>query len=139
LSTAWPELALLFAYGTLQDVAQLQAVIGATAPVHVLGHGCVHGALFDVGAYPALRFGEPDGAAVPGVLFELDDAALAPLDRYEGVDEGLYVRTQACVHLADGGAHAAWVYTYARPLAGARRIRAWPVRRGAVGGEHGRE
>jgi gamma-glutamylcyclotransferase (GGCT)/AIG2-like uncharacterized protein YtfP len=51
----------------------------------------------------------------------------AALDRYEGVDEGLYRREQIAVRLDDGQSCDAWVYLYAQPIAGRRRIAAWPV------------
>jgi gamma-glutamylcyclotransferase (GGCT)/AIG2-like uncharacterized protein YtfP len=63
-------------------------------------------------------------------VLELDDDALAPLDAYEGVHQGLYVRRQVPVRLDDGGTVRGWVYLYAGPIAGRPRLRAWPAMRG---------
>jgi len=63
--------------------------------------------------YPILSGGDwgggvagivPGGAddAVHGVIFELDDAAMAALDDYEGVDEGRYRRAGVTVTRDDG-------------------------------------
>ena len=101
-----------------------QALGGAAA--RVVGRGTVRGTLYHLGEYPGLV--ESDGdARVPGVILELDDdAALARLDRYEGVDEGLYVRRLVAVARDDGAVDEAWIYFYARPVAGRQRIAAWP-------------
>jgi gamma-glutamylcyclotransferase (GGCT)/AIG2-like uncharacterized protein YtfP len=91
---------LLFVYGTLMrgesNHGQLEAArfAGAaqTAPAFTL---------VDLGPYPAMVAGGRD--AVAGELYEVDDAALARLDLFEG--PALYARTR--VHLDDGReAHA---------------------------------
>ena len=53
-----------------------------------------------------------EGHPVVGQLFEVDDAALAHMDRLERVDEALWYRRQAIeVRPATGGpARTAWVY-----------------------------
>src|SRR5262245_22552558 len=99
---------LLFAYGTLQDPRQVAAVRRRAVQVRGVGSGTVRGILYDVGDYPALRPSDAPGDVVPGVLLELDDGALAGLDAYEGVAEGLYVRQRAAVHLDDGCTVEAW-------------------------------
>jgi gamma-glutamylcyclotransferase (GGCT)/AIG2-like uncharacterized protein YtfP len=110
----------------LQD-ARVRAHALRGAAVHVIGRGTVRGALYHLGEYPGLVAGA-EASYVPGLLLELDDAVgWAALDRYEGVDEGLYRREQIAVRLDDGQSCDAWVYLYAQPIAGRRRIAAWPV------------
>ena len=120
----------LFVYGTLKDPAQVAAVVGAAVPVRVLGAGRVCGVLFDVGDYPALRPSDAADDIVPGVVLEVDEAAFARLDAYEGVSDGLYVRERCTVQMDDGRVSAAWVYIYNRPTHRLRRIAAWPPPRG---------
>jgi gamma-glutamylcyclotransferase (GGCT)/AIG2-like uncharacterized protein YtfP len=117
---------LLFAYGTLKDPKQLAAVVGRAVPYRVVGSGTIPGILYDVGDYPALRPSDAPDDVVPGVLLELDDAALDGVDAYEGVAEGLYVRDRCEVRLDDGRTADAWVYIYIRDTTGLRRIAAWP-------------
>lgn len=93
----------------------------------VVGPGTVPGALYDLGEYPGL-VDTADGGRVPGLVVALPDAAaLARLDAYEGVDDGLYTRREMLVALVDGGACPAWVYVYARSVASRRRLARWPV------------
>ena len=114
---------LLFAYGTLQEARQRDAVLRGAA-TREIGRGSVAGTLYDLGEYPGLV---ADGAArVPGTLIELpDEAALALLDAYEGVDEGLYARVRATVRLETGDELEAWLYSYLRPVDGRPRIASW--------------
>lgn len=96
------------------------------AAARVAGHGTVRGALYDLGDYPGLVESEHD-ERVPGLILELDDdESLARLDRYEGVDEGLYTRRLVAVARDDGVDVEAWIYFYTRPVSGRRRIAAWP-------------
>jgi gamma-glutamylcyclotransferase (GGCT)/AIG2-like uncharacterized protein YtfP len=117
---------LLFAYGTLKDPRQLSVAVGFPVRCEVVGDAKISGVLYDVGEYPALRPGESPDDLVPGVLLDVDDAALDALDTYEGVAEGLYIRERCAVRLDDGRRIEAWVYIYNRPTAGLRRITAWP-------------
>jgi len=83
----------------------------------------IPGALYDLGAYPALLPGRGEAA---GDLFEIVRLeALARLDAYEGCDPNrpaasLY-RREAVRLLAPGGM-VAWVYIYNRPAPSGRRI-----------------
>lgn len=114
---------LLFAYGTLQEAGQRDAVLRGAA-TWVVGRGSVAGTLYDLGEYPGLVAG--GATRVPGTLIELaDDAALTLLDAYEGVEEGLYARVRTTVHLDTGDEVAAWVYVYLRPVDGRPRIASW--------------
>lgn len=113
---------LLFVYGTLQNARQREQVLRG-APTRVVGRGSVAGALYDLGEYPGLVAGD---ARVPGLVIELpDDAALALLDDYEGVGEGLYARHRMSVGLDAGGRIDAWVYVYLRSVAARPRIDSW--------------
>ena len=120
----------LFVYGTLKDARRLTTVVGPQVAVRVIGAGTVAGVLYDAGDYPALQPSTSADDLVRGLLLELDDAALARLDAYEGVDGGLYVRQRCEVSTDDGAVQAAWVYVYKRHVAGLRRIAEWPPRRG---------
>jgi len=121
---------LLFAYGTLQNPARRAAVIGPTAPCRVVADASIRGELYDAGDYPVLRRSDSAADRVPGILLELDDAALESLDDYEGIASGLYNRERCAVEVASGGTVDAWVYVYARSVTGLRRIAAWPAERG---------
>jgi gamma-glutamylcyclotransferase (GGCT)/AIG2-like uncharacterized protein YtfP len=97
------------------------------AAARVIGRGTVRGALYDLGEYPGLVESAGD-ERVPGLILELDDAAaLARLDRYEGVDEGLYVRRRVVVTRDDGTVDEVWIYFYVRSVEGRERIAAWPA------------
>ena len=100
--------ALFFAYGTLAPAGCEDAACEGWMP------DMVRGRLFDLGPYPALVDTEDPAAGwVEGYVGEVDPAVLAgPLDRYEGVDEGLYRR----VLLTTRAGRRAWVYVYAQPL-----------------------
>jgi gamma-glutamylcyclotransferase (GGCT)/AIG2-like uncharacterized protein YtfP len=83
---------LLFVYGTLKR--------GCSNHAHLAGQTFVAAArtpsgyrLYDLGGYPGLYPHAGDTAGVTGELWSVDDAALARLDRFEGVHEGLYRRT----------------------------------------------
>jgi gamma-glutamylcyclotransferase (GGCT)/AIG2-like uncharacterized protein YtfP len=117
----------LFVYGTLQDPQRLRTVLGPAARWRVLGAGTIRGVLYDAGPYPALRRSDSPADIVPGLLLELEDESLlVALDRYEGVDSGLYLRERVQVYTADGAQQDAWAYTYNRSVAGFRRIQRWP-------------
>ena len=82
---------LLFVYGTLKrgcsNHGQLagQTFVGAarTAPGF---------SLFDLGGYPGIAPCAADRNGVAGEVWSVDPAALARLDAFEGVAEGLYQR-----------------------------------------------
>jgi gamma-glutamylcyclotransferase (GGCT)/AIG2-like uncharacterized protein YtfP len=115
---------LLFTYGTLQDPLQRDVVL-RSAPTREIGAGSAPGVLYDLGNYPGLVGGAPD-ERVPGVVVELpDEAALARLDEYEDVGNGLFVRRRIIAHLDAGGDVEAWVYVYNRSVRGRRRITSW--------------
>ncbi|MFB6163725.1 MAG: gamma-glutamylcyclotransferase [Haloarculaceae archaeon] len=84
----------IFVYGTLTDPTQAARVLDEFA---YAGAATLEGLHRVDGAYPTLS----PGGRVEGRLLETDD--VAALDRYEGVDRGLYVR----VAVPDTGAGGA--------------------------------
>ncbi|MEO8601179.1 MAG: gamma-glutamylcyclotransferase family protein [bacterium] len=124
-SARWGTDVRLFVYGTLQDPAVRANVLGARL-VDVVRRGTVAGALYDLGEYPGLiEAGAHE--RVPGLVLDIaDDAALQRLDRYEGVDDGIYRRQLTRVTLDSGGEVEAWVYVYARSVEARRRVAQWP-------------
>ncbi|MEO0475077.1 MAG: gamma-glutamylcyclotransferase family protein [Planctomycetota bacterium] len=110
------EFTALFVYGTLKrgDVRAYlltdQAYLGKakTLPRY---------RLFNTGDYPALVEAEPlglPGRSIVGELWRIDNDCLARLDEEEGVDEGLYERSE--VELIDE--ITAWAYLYLFPVDG---------------------
>ena len=109
-----------FAYGSNLEPVQMKRrcpshrVVGrATLPGHRLVFPVRSGGDWGGGVAGIEPCDAPD-ATVHGVLFEVDDADLAALDRYEAVAEGMYRRERVTVHLEDGGATESWTY-YATP------------------------
>ncbi|MFB6304472.1 MAG: gamma-glutamylcyclotransferase [Haloferacaceae archaeon] len=82
----------VFVYGTLTDRATVDSLLDSYA---FLGGARVDGLHVAAGTYPTLL---PGGEAA-GRLLRTED--VATLDRYEGVDEGLYVRVS--LPRTDGG------------------------------------
>jgi gamma-glutamylaminecyclotransferase len=111
---------LLFVYGTLKRgcgnhhhlAGQTFAGMARTQPGYCL---------YDLGGYPGLvaSTGEPEG--VVGEVWSVDPAALAQLDAFEGVREGLYRRAPITLQppFADQAIHA---YLPVAPVTGRREI-----------------
>lgn len=96
---------VVFVYGTLTDPDRVATVLGPDAADR-RGRATLHGLHRVDGAYPTLA----PGGRVDGLLLAVDDAGLAALDDYEGVNRGLYVRVSVpCEHPAVE-ADAAWTY-----------------------------
>ncbi len=83
----------VFVYGTLRDD---ELVAGLLARYSWCGDAVLEGLHRVEGHYPTLA----PGGSVTGRL--LETPGIEPLDRYEGVDRGLYVRVE--LPLADGSA-----------------------------------
>jgi gamma-glutamylaminecyclotransferase len=123
---------LLFVYGTLKlggsNHPRLadQLLVGPARTVPGF-------TLYSLGEYPGLVSASDDDFGVNGELWAVDDASLARLDAFEGVDEGLYARVPAPLHswpptVSDANARRAWMYLYLRDVHGLPRIGAnWPV------------
>lgn len=84
----------------------------------VIGRAILAGHRFQIGAagYGTV-VADPTGE-VPGILWELTPDDEAALDRYEGVAEGLYLKDQGTVTLADGRRAPAMLYLAADPAPG---------------------
>lgn len=114
----------LFVYGTLRSGALLSNVVGSASEWRYSGSATVTGDLYDAGEYPALVLGDEGGRQIDGLLVAFGDppAAFAALDRYEGVDTGLYVRRRCQARRPDGSELVVWVYEYGRAIDGLRRL-----------------
>ncbi|RTL54718.1 MAG: gamma-glutamylcyclotransferase [Bradyrhizobiaceae bacterium] len=101
----------VFVYGTLKrggernDLLKAAAFAGKASTVASFR-------MLD-GPYPVLRDNNGPGPGdhpVSGEVFEVDDAALAALDDYEGVGERLYDRIETDVAMEDGRILRAFIY-----------------------------
>ncbi|HEY2432735.1 MAG TPA: gamma-glutamylcyclotransferase family protein [Vicinamibacterales bacterium] len=118
---------LVFFYGTLMAGFDRRRRAGIDDKLRYLGRAETHGALFDLGLYPALV--PASEGRVWGELYDMSDppAVLAALDDIEGYrpedpDRSLYARAQTDVALPDGSHARAWAYFYNAPLGKAPRI-----------------
>ena len=115
----------LFVYGTLRTGGRADGFLRGCEHV---GGATVEGALYDMGAYPALVLGGE--GRVEGEVWRCPAAVLSRLDEYEGVPEGLYHRVRV-----DAGGVECWTYVAGPALASRltpeRRIPAgrWPPSR----------
>lgn len=77
--------------------------------------------LFDVGGYPGLVTWPQDIVGVEGEIWTVDDEALARLDAFEGVEQGLYERKPIPLQppFADLRVHG---YVYPASVAGRRAV-----------------
>jgi gamma-glutamylcyclotransferase (GGCT)/AIG2-like uncharacterized protein YtfP len=71
--------------------------------------------MMDAGAYPyiipAAAYGDSRDHYVAGNVIEVDDAQLKDLDRYEGIDRGLYTR-EVLIAEDDESGEEVTVYAY---------------------------
>lgn len=98
---------LYFAYGSNMDVAALKT---RCPRARRLGNARLprHRFVLMADGYASLR--RDPGAEVHGVLFELALSDIAPLDRYEDVEGGLYIKSFQPVIPRDGHASRAMIY-----------------------------
>jgi gamma-glutamylcyclotransferase (GGCT)/AIG2-like uncharacterized protein YtfP len=103
----------IFVYGTLRRGAS-RDMRAHYAGVEFVAAARVRGTLHDFGDYPGLKL---DAAAgwVCGEIFEVDSAALAELDAWEGIDPaapeaGEYRRVRGTVERDDGAMETCWIY-----------------------------
>lgn len=96
----------VFVYGTLTDPDRVEAVLRSVPNAdYELGSTAVLEGLHRVeGEYPTLAPGD----RIEGRLLSVDERGLEALDRYEGVDRGLYERIP--VPREDPDAGEVWVY-----------------------------
>lgn len=86
--------------------------------------------LYDLGEYPGL-VAEKNAAGVRGELWEVNDAQLSALDRFEGVHTGLYAR-ESLTLLEPAGA-TAFAYRYLPAVTGHVAIgEIWQVKNSAA-------
>ena len=118
----------LFVYGTLRPGHAPAEVAAAAAQLRLVGEGSVAGELYDLGHYPGAILNNNSGPRISGLLFELpeDEAVLRAIDDYEEFIPELpaasqFLRVQCEAECAGAGV-TCWIYTFARSLAGARRI-----------------
>ncbi|MFD1563555.1 gamma-glutamylcyclotransferase [Haloarchaeobius amylolyticus] len=78
----------VFVYGTLTDPERAATVLGDGLQYEFVGRATLEGLHRVDGRYPTLA----PGGSVDGRLLAVDDAGLERLDRYEGIESGLYVR-----------------------------------------------
>ncbi|SER12297.1 gamma-glutamylcyclotransferase family protein [Natrinema salaciae] len=100
----------VFGYGTLTDPERVATVLEmdtSSAADAFVARATLEGLHRVDGSYPTLA----PGGSVEGTLLAVDDAGLERLDRYEGVDDGLYVRVAVPVATpASSAAARCWVY-----------------------------
>ena len=124
----------LFVYGTLRPclagLEQQRLIVGLA----VVGPATVPGVLYDLGPYPALV--EGPGTVHGDLLILSDDRQLALLDAYEETsgDDPLYRRELTVATRPDGTTVPAWIYSYRRPLAGARVVASGDYREASKAG-----
>jgi gamma-glutamylaminecyclotransferase len=123
---------LLFVYGTLKRGGRNHAwMLGQ----EYLGEArSAPGAtLYSLGEYPGLVADPADREGVRGEVWAVDPAALARLDDFEGVLEGLYAREPIALaerppSLSAEAAARVEGYRYLRPVSGRPRLGDfWPV------------
>jgi gamma-glutamylcyclotransferase (GGCT)/AIG2-like uncharacterized protein YtfP len=101
----------LFVYGSLCDPRVRARVLGersdlTTCPAMLHGHARQVVPRFD---YPFLVPADADDTVDGELILGLADADYPILDRYEDVDDGLYVRARVTVETTDGPVDA-WAY-----------------------------
>jgi len=118
---------LVFFYGTLMSGFRRPGRTRLDQQLRPVGLGWIHGALFDLGLYPAAIPAED--TQVWGEVHQMLDSelVLSTLDDIEGYsveepDSSLYTRVVTPVTFADGRVVPAWVYFYNAPLGRAQRI-----------------
>lgn len=121
---------LFFAYGTLRrDSRRLpRELLGGAVRVGVATY---RGRLYELGWYPGAVPSSDPHDRVRGDVYRLPDeeapGILGALDRYEACAPGdsaphEFRRVRAVVDIAGQGPRACWIYLYAGPLVGLRRI-----------------
>lgn len=124
--------ALLFVYGTLKRGGSNHGWMGGQTFLG-LARTVPGLTLYSLGEYPGLVADAADREGVTGELWAVDAAALARLDKFEGVPEGLYARELVrLVEYPPGLAPAdlSRVHTYRYLLAVSPRAHlgpTWPV------------
>jgi hypothetical protein len=109
---------LYFAYGANMDASHMaECCPGALR----LGAGVLPGHAFAIAAQGYGRAAPAPGQDLPGVLWELTEADLVALDRFEGIPDGMYRQEMAEVRDADGRLRRAMLYQPTDPAPGRPR------------------
>lgn len=103
---------LVFVYGSLKKGKNNHRFMGNSK---FIGQAYMEGAeLYDVGAFPALKFVDDTSLLVQGELYEVTEKTLKTLDILEGHPD--YYRRYFCTCLMDNKSIPCYVYEYAYPL-----------------------
>lgn len=110
----------LFIYGTLKRGCSSHLIL---AGQKFLGEACTTPGytLFSLGSYPGMVAQRDDREGVVGEIWSVDENALARLDVFEGVPEGLY-RREIVPLLPPHAGEPAEAFIYARALKDERRL-----------------
>ena len=84
-------MSLVFVYGTLKRGCQNHGRLAGQTFVDVARSESGY-RLYDLGHYPGLVADATSPLGVIGEIWEVDEHAVADLDAFEGVNEGLYCR-----------------------------------------------
>ena len=110
---------LIFVYGTLTDPERVASLLEDDPGTYEFVSPATLEGLHRVdGRYPTLV----PGGSVEGRLLSVDESALERLDRYEGVDRGLYVR----VAVSGPDDRCVWIYVGRPARLGVDAAAAWP-------------
>ncbi|WP_339102537.1 gamma-glutamylcyclotransferase family protein [Haloterrigena salinisoli] len=110
---------LVFVYGTLTEPDRVAALLeDGPGEYEFVGPATLEGLHRVDGRYPTLV----PGGSVEGRLLSVDGPALERLDRYEGVERGLYVR----VAVSGPDDRRVWIYVGDPDRLGVDATDAWP-------------
>jgi gamma-glutamylcyclotransferase (GGCT)/AIG2-like uncharacterized protein YtfP len=119
----------LFVCGTLRSGLVPDEVAGVMGRMLRIGAASVPGRLYDLGDYPGAVLDPNCDAKIIGEVFQLpdDDAVIAALDAYEGIDpqdsgDSMFVRREAEITIEGGANLQCWIYVYNRDVASATLI-----------------
>ena len=119
----------LFVYGSLLHTIPSQMASFLRENAHFIGEAYIKGRLYDLGAYPALRYDEEEKKEVFGHLYEIPNPPFCfmILDQYEGIhtdrpEEDEYRRAK-CPVKVQGQMTEAWVYLYNFAISGKKEIK----------------
>jgi gamma-glutamylcyclotransferase (GGCT)/AIG2-like uncharacterized protein YtfP len=108
----------VFVYGTLKEGFSNHRCLGDST---LVGRGTTvkNYRMFTNGFFPMLTAILPgEGYRIRGEVYDVTESILKRLDLLEGVGSGLYRRESTAVILEDGSRCTAFVYVYARGVAG---------------------
>ncbi|MFC4439360.1 MULTISPECIES: gamma-glutamylcyclotransferase family protein [Natrialbaceae] len=114
----------VFVYGTLTDPDRVETVLERVpgARYELESGATLEGLRRVEGEYPTLA----PGGRVEGRLLAVDERGLEALDRYEGVDRGLYVRITVPHADGKGDGDDVWIYVGGPDRLGVTERVDWP-------------